>query len=388
MSYHYLDNSDNDCARPGVSCRGICDPYLDPSLPFFAIRNLDPTAPLDFAPGSRAVPNPDSLTHPLFGDGTEYHPITFRSSDDGNPSNDYYGTQDWEMPYPWATALATLAQDNPNEGYSVQQQNNVGYNSIKVPEAGSYEGGYSTQRCYPASHNGNDTSQANSIEGGYPMQQFNPADHGDIEASQADPYEGRYSMQPYYHAGRIEDPQANSNEEHSRQQYHPAGHSAPETAFEEPQCHTFPPKLQPTCQYPTHSLPDDNLALPELARNTYTLSYVPTLPPIFHRSPNSDTSSPPEPPSDRSSSPAVTPLQRRHQQHHRQRHICPYFPCGNHFKRRSDLARHVKSLHSRPPVEELHKCKIEGCNRGGQGGYARKDKLLYHTKTRHGGEGL
>lgn len=61
--------------------------------------------------------------------------------------------------------------------------------------------------------------------------------------------------------------------------------------------------------------------------------------------------------------------------------VCLYPGCHSAklFTRSSDLARHMKSRHCRPEFD----CSVEGCNRKGEKGFPRKDKLGDHMRQKH-----
>jgi hypothetical protein len=343
MDDNYLGNSSNGYARPGTYYGGIYGPYLSPDLPSFAAQSSEPSSfegsisPLDSTTGSRTLPNPDTPRYSLFGNGAHCYP-----NDGCYDTRD--SAQDRETPYPWAVGLTTVTPANP-----MQRNQPAGYdNNNKAHWANPYgevnpNQQYSVQQNHHASYNAFEAPQPNPYGGEYSIQRRYPAGHSGVVAAQA----GSYS----------------------------SGHVAPQTAFGESQY------LAPTYQSPTHPPPDGKPALPESAENSYPPLYVPPFLLCSHSSPNSDAPSPPKPPSDRSSSPTENPLRQGRKQ---RPHIC--YSCKRDFERSTDLTRHIKSLHSRPPVEELFHCLDEGCNRKGPAGFVRKDKLLSHTKARHGGK--
>ncbi|KAI9780641.1 MAG: hypothetical protein M1839_006582 [Geoglossum umbratile] len=148
----------------------------------------------------------------------------------------------------------------------------------------------------------------------------------------------------------------------------------------------FPVALQsaPRLSYRSPSRPiGANPTLLESVGNSHISPYVPSLSVIFpHRSPNRDSTSPQPSSSSPSSPPTATPQQLHH---HQRRHLCPYPPCDKRFRRNGDRMRHIRSSHSRPPVEELYQCPVEGCKRRGQRGFVRRDKLECHVRAKHGG---
>ncbi|KAI9770375.1 MAG: hypothetical protein M1839_003217 [Geoglossum umbratile] len=77
--------------------------------------------------------------------------------------------------------------------------------------------------------------------------------------------------------------------------------------------------------------------------------------------------------------PNSVPPSTPHQQ--QQRHPCPH--CDQRIGRKADLIRHIRSIHIRPPVGELFPCPVGRCNRSGENGFVRKDKLGCHMKAVH-----
>lgn len=62
------------------------------------------------------------------------------------------------------------------------------------------------------------------------------------------------------------------------------------------------------------------------------------------------------------------------------RYACNQTGCAKTFKRYTDLKRHFKKHF---PCQRRFKCYEEGCDRNGENGFYRRDKLLAHQRTKH-----
>ena len=64
---------------------------------------------------------------------------------------------------------------------------------------------------------------------------------------------------------------------------------------------------------------------------------------------------------------------------------CPEPHCGGlSSKTRADLIRHTKSVHCK--AADKHSCNYFGCNRKGDNGFVRNDKLMDHVRRVHKGK--
>lgn len=64
------------------------------------------------------------------------------------------------------------------------------------------------------------------------------------------------------------------------------------------------------------------------------------------------------------------------------RHTCPETGCNTNFKRKSDLERHRKAVHSRSPSlgdDYIYRCRVAGCNIE----RTRPDHFVKHAKPEH-----